>query len=72
MSNVINAKKIEYRTERNTRMASYKGRYNCEIFINGKFAGDAQGDTAGEATHLAKIKFQGWVKKGAVIDASTK
>lgn len=65
----ITAKTIEYRIERTTRKESYKGKFNCEIFINGSYAGDRQGDTAQGAKALAESAVRGWVKQGTVIDA---
>lgn len=56
---------IEYRYERNTRMATYKGRYNCEILIDGHFAFDGQGDTQAEAKRNADVKLRQWQTRNA-------
>lgn len=60
------APRIEYKTERNTRMVSYKGRYNCEILVNGSYAGDAQGDTAAAAEAAAQRKAAAWLADGSL------
>lgn len=52
--------KIEYKIERNRRMESYKGRYNCEVLIDGDYAFDAQGDTASAAKRAAERKVRQW------------
>ncbi len=67
MSKPTIIKTIELRTERNTRMQSYKGKWNCEIFINGTFAGDAQGDTSAQARNYADAKVRGWERDGLVV-----
>jgi hypothetical protein len=62
----MTVKSVEYKLERNGRMASYKGRYNCEILLNGSYAGDAQGDTASEAKRAAERKVAAWVRDGKI------
>lgn len=62
----MKAQKIEYRIERNSRMQSYKGRWNCEVLVNGSYAGDAQGDTASAAKAAAERKVAAWQKDGAL------
>ena len=57
---------ITYTTKRNTRMQSYKGKFNCEIFIDNHFSGDAQGDTAQEAKRYAESKVKGWQRAGKI------
>lgn len=69
MSNPITTKTIEYRIERNRRMESYKGKYNCEILINKSYMGDAQGDTASEAKRRAELKVREWTQKGVIVNA---
>lgn len=56
----MKASKIEYTIERNRRMESYKGRYNCEASIDGSYLLDAQGDTASEARKAAERKVAQW------------
>lgn len=58
---------IEYRIERNTRYVSYKGRYNCEVFVNGHFATSASGDTASQAKQYAEIQVARWQRTGKFI-----
>lgn len=57
--------KIEYKVQRNTRMQSYKGRFNCEVFLDGSFAFDAQGDSAREAKAGAERKVKNWQARNA-------
>jgi hypothetical protein len=54
---------ITYKIERNSRMQSYKSKYNCEILSDGKYVGDAQGDTASAAKFAAEAKVRGWARR---------
>lgn len=49
---------VKFVTKRNTRMVSYKGKFNCEALDNGKyFICDGQGDTAEEAERICKANL---------------
>lgn len=64
------AKTITFTIERNTRFASYKGRYNCEVFVNGHFWADAQGDTASEAKRGAENRVRLAERAGRLVRVS--
>jgi hypothetical protein len=63
----MKASTVEYRVERNTRFASEKGRYNCEVFVDGAYFVDAPGDSAGEARRSAARKVDQAVKAGRLV-----